>query len=249
MGYITFLVKLFKSTWKKYNQKWLCCKTCSLCPCSFLTKQLYIHGRKLFCSTTSVFGFKYQKWNILGVKCTLCSEYYRTNKIACIDTKIVGLMKWSVVLRSYCVVKQLTSTTGVSILQENLNYSRALCVVYKILAQILPQLQKLQVQFNQGCRSVFDMGVEWFCVVHWGVSGGCAPLRSWKILYFWNWNRAIWWVLLGANLQQVMISKNQFYRPDWPKFCILGVILVKIVSKNWKSAVFWPKYIDLGWIV
>ena len=59
---------------------------------------------------------------------------------------------------------------GVSILQENLNYSPALCVVYKILPQILPQLQKLQVHFNQGCRSVFDMG--------WGsdfvlCTGGC----------------------------------------------------------------------------
>ena len=98
---------------------------------------------------------------------------------------------------------------GVAILQENLNYSPALCVIYKILLQILPQLQKLQVHFNQGCGSVFDMGGEWFCVVHRGVSEGDVPLlRSWKILYFWNWNRAIWWVLLGANLQQVMMSKK-----------------------------------------
>ena len=47
-----------------------------------------------------------------------------------------------------------------------------------------------------------------------GVSeGGCAPLRSWKILYFWNWNRVIWWILLGANLWWWV--KKQFYR--WPR--------------------------------
>ena len=33
---------------------------------------------------------------------------------------------------------------------------------------------------------------------HRGVSeGGCAPLRSWKILEFLYWIRAIWWILLG----------------------------------------------------
>ena len=140
----------------------------------------------------------------------------------------------------------VSGVPGVSILQENRNYSPALCVVYKIL----PQLQKLQVHFNQGCRSVFDMGGEWFCVVHRGVSeGGCAPIRSWKFCifesgimqfdeYFWEQIYSWWWWV-----------KKQFCKPDWPKFCILGVILVKIVSKNWKSAMFWPKSIDLGWIV
>ena len=55
------------------------------------------------------------------------------------------------------VILKIGLRAGVSILQENLNYSPALCAVYKILPQILPQLQKLQVHFNQGCRSVFDM--------------------------------------------------------------------------------------------
>ena len=140
--------------------------------------------------------------------------------------------------------------SGVSILQENLNYSPALCIVYKILPQILPQLQKLQVHFTQGCRSVFDMGGEWFCVVHRGcLKGDVPPSEAGKFCifetgivqfdeYFWEQICSRWWWV-----------KNQFYRPDWPKFCILGVILVKIVSKNWKSAMFWPKSIDLGWIV
>ena len=57
-------------------------------------------------------------------------------------------------------LQQHSKEAGVSSLQENLNYSPALCVLYKILPQILPQLQKLQVHFNQGCRSVFDMGGE-----------------------------------------------------------------------------------------
>ena len=35
---------------------------------------------------------------------------YYTNKISCIDTKIAGLMKWSVVLRIYSVTKKLTTT-------------------------------------------------------------------------------------------------------------------------------------------
>ena len=41
-----------------------------------------------------------------------------------------------------------------------------------------------------------------------GVWGGCAPLRSWKILYFWNWNHAISWILFGENLKQVMSEKQ-----------------------------------------
>ena len=93
--------------------------------------------------------------------------------------------------------------------------------------------------FNQGCRSVFDMGGGVIlCCAQGGVWGGCAPLRSWKICifetgivqfdeYFWEQIYSRWWWV-----------KNQFYRPDWPKFCILGVILVKIVSKNWNQQCF-----------
>ena len=44
---------------------------------------------------------------------------------------------------------------GVSILQENLNYSPALNVVCQILPQIHPQLSKLQVPSNRGHRSIF----------------------------------------------------------------------------------------------
>ena len=66
---------------------------------------------------------------------------------------------------------------GVSIVQENLNYSPALCVVCKMLPQILPQLQKLRVHFNQGRRSVFDMGYD-FVSCTGGVWGGCAPCKK-----------------------------------------------------------------------
>ena len=101
------------------------------------------------------------------------------------------------------------------------NYSPALCVVYKILPQILPQLQKLQVHFNQRCRSVFDLGGEWFCVVHRGcLRGDVPPSEAGKFCifetgivqfdeYFWEQIYSMWWWV-----------KNQFYRPDWPKFCI-----------------------------
>ena len=69
---------------------------------------------------------------------------------------------------------------------------------------------------QQGRRSVFDMGVIW-----WHDSANCAlartgiSLRSWKILHFCNRNRAILWIVLGANLEQA-IGKNQFFGPDGP---------------------------------
>ena len=48
--------------------------------------------------------------------------------------------------------------------------------------------------------------------------GSVAPsntVRSWKILYSWD-NRAIWWIILGANLIKVMKTKFQFYRLNRP---------------------------------
>ena len=120
---------------------------------------------------------------------------------------------------------------GVSILQENLNYSPALCVVYKVLPQILPQLQKLQVHLTRGV----DQSLTWvrsdFVLCTRGcLRGDVPPSEAGKFCifetgigqfdeYFWEQIYSRWWWV-----------KNQFYRPDWPKFCILGVILVKIVS-------------------
>ena len=139
--------------------------------------------------------------------------------------------------------KDPKSHAGVFILQENLNYFPALCVVYKIL----PQLQKLQMHFNQGCRSVFDLvGSDFVLYTRGCLRGDVPPSEAGKFCifetvivqfdeYFWEQIYSRWWWV-----------KNQFYRPSWPKFCILGVILVKIVSKNWKSAMFWPKSIDFG---
>ena len=30
-----------------------------------------------------------------------------------------------------------------------------------------------------------------------------------NILYFWNWNRAVWWILVGTNLEQAMCKKKK----------------------------------------
>ena len=72
--------------------------------------------------------------------------------------------------------------------------------------------------------------------------GGCLrgmfPPQKLGNFVFLRWNRAIWWILLDANLEQVMIRKKkqknrQFYGPpDWPKFSILGKILVKILLES-----------------
>ena len=76
--------------------------------------------------------------------------------------------------------------------------------------------------------------------LHKGVSQGwCAPLRSWKILYFCNWNHAIWWILLGAKLQTM--SKKQLFGPDLPKFWILGGIFDKSLLESWKISHFLSK--------
>ena len=76
--------------------------------------------------------------------------------------------------------------TGVSILQENLICSPALCVVCKILPEIFPQLQKLQVHFNQGRRLVFDMGGMILCCVQGGVWGGMCPPQKLEIFVFFE---------------------------------------------------------------
>ena len=88
----------------------------------------------------------------------------------------------------------------------------------------------------------------WWCVsctctlvqeyTHRGCLRGCASLRSWKILYFCDWNHAIWWILLGANLEQAMSKKTQLFGLDWPKFCILGEICDKIFARINKNQPF-----------
>ena len=108
----------------------------------------------------------------------------------------------------------VSAPPGVSILQENPNYSPAL----NIICQILPQLQSYGP--NQGHRFIF---LAFFCDdsvcggvtvpnAHLGPQGGIwrgmCPLRSWKILYFWNWNRAIWWIRSGTNNLEQAMSKT-----------------------------------------
>ena len=114
---------------------------------------------------------------------------------------------------------------------------------------------------RQGRRSVFDIwGMIWWrvsanCALArtGGVWGGLCPLRSWKMLYFCNWNRAIWWIglLLGANLEQAIFSlkKTQFFGPDGPKFCILREIVGKMLLESFrKTANFRAESVDFVWI-
>ena len=72
---------------------------------------------------------------------------------------------------------------GVSILQENLNYSPALSVVYKILPQILPQLQSYRCLLT---RSLDPSFLLFFCDnllggsitvpnAHFNTPGGMCP--------------------------------------------------------------------------
>ena len=67
--------------------------------------------------------------------------------------------------------------------------------------QILPQV----LHQHQSYRCLLTMGIDpsltCFVMIWWGVMG-CAPLRSLKILYFWNWNHTLWWILLGPNFEQ-----------------------------------------------
>ena len=105
---------------------------------------------------------------------------------------------------------------GVSILQKNLNYSPAPSVI----CQILPQFHSYTCLLTRGIDQFFwhfcdDGGgghhsAKWLlgCTGGRGCLGECAPLRSWNILYFWNWNRAIWQILLATNLEQAMSKKN-----------------------------------------
>ena len=90
---------------------------------------------------------------------------------------------------------------GVSILQENQNYSPALSAICQILPQILPQLQGYSCLLTKGIDgSFFDMiwwegGIAvpmstWYAHTGWCLRGDVPP-EGWKILYFCNWNRAI----------------------------------------------------------
>ena len=112
----------------------------------------------------------------------------------------------------------------VSVLQTNLNYSLLLNVIWQTLPPNCSPTSKLQVPHNQGQRSIFDLFFFFFFFFWWWFGGGYSvkcplwmhggclrgdcPLRSWKILYFWNWNCAIRWILLGTNLGQAIGKKT-----------------------------------------
>ena len=75
--------------------------------------------------------------------------------------------------------------------------------------------------------------------IHTGVSEWNMSSEKLKILYFWNWNCALWWYkrkfrsgheqkkkrrkYMQKKKQQ---QQNQFLRPIWPKFCIWEEILI-----------------------
>ena len=61
-----------------------------------------------------------------------------------------------------------------------------------------------------------------FFALHASVWGECCSLKHGQKLenfVFLRQNRAIWWILLGANLIKVMKTKFQFYRLNWPNCC------------------------------
>ena len=62
-------------------------------------------------------------------------------------------------------------------------------------------------------------------------TGGClrgmCPLRSWKISYFCNWNCAIWLILSGNNLEQVMSKKHSSLGLTDQNFVFWEKILIK----------------------
>ena len=166
----------------KIVRVWACTASCKL---STLQKPIL---------STNVRGYSKTRWN-----------WTCKNQMGVTYFSICWVLSTLICLLEYPHFKKLA---GVSILQENLNYSRALYVICEILPQIFPQLQKLQVHFNQGRRSVFDMG-GWFYVVLRGVfEGDVPPSEAGKFCIFWNYNHTIWWILLGAKLEQVMGSKK-----------------------------------------
>ena len=55
-----------------------------------------------------------------------------------------------------------------------------------------------------------------------GVWEGCVPLRSWKILEFWYWFRAIWWLLLGN------IHYHSFFTFLFFSFLLLFFLLISL---------------------
>ena len=75
-------------------------------------------------------------------------------------------------------------------------------------------------------------------------TGGDMPFTSWKILYFWQSNCAIWWILLGANLEQGMKKKKvlHMYRTNQPKILhFFENFWFKLCSNHWKSVLFLAK--------
>ena len=67
-----------------------------------------------------------------------------------------------------------------------------------------------------------------FCLAYtWFVWGECCSLKHGQKLenfVFSKQNRAIWWILSGANLIKVMKIKFQFYRLNWPNCALSGWI-------------------------
>ena len=74
--------------------------------------------------------------------------------------------------------------------------------------------------------------------VHRGCRRGWVPLRSWKILYFWNWNHAIWWILLGANLGHVVERGTSSVDLTDPNCVFWEEILVKTLLESLKISHF-----------
>ena len=137
---------------------------------------------------------------------------------------------------------------GVSILQENLNYSPALSVICQILPQFLPQLQSYNRLLTRG----IDVSLTFF----WRWFGGCVTLTNARLICRGGCLKGVVIVFLKLELCNLMNpfrckfrqwikfeKKNQqtnktFHGPYWPKLCILGEISVYILLESLKISHF-----------
>ena len=82
--------------------------------------------------------------------------------------------------------------------------------------------------------------------IHMFVSGECCSLKHSQKLEnfaFLKQNRAIWWILSGANLIKVLKIKFQFYRLNWPN-CVLWMNFIG--GQGWYTGYYPPSQARKG---
>ena len=108
------------------------------------------------------------------------------------------------VFRVFKTPKHLSSHNFLSFSKQVLLQNQLTMLIYDIVINLVPFCSDRPIAYRPTGRYIdVTLTLRNDLLVHRGVWGMC-PLRSLEILYFWNWNNAIWWILLGANLQQGM---------------------------------------------